>query len=456
MRRVLGAIQRRPPAARLRADLRALLRWNATLGRFPKVSRGPDATAFVSVYVDGILRGCMASDEGLARAFLRSVHDARHPAIPEADLARAVAILSYARDVRPLDPEAAVKTLEPGTHGLLYVREDSTPAFLLPQVARDHQWNATQLLDGMRAKAGVDVLERQRLFSFETTDLVSTATETRRASPFADGVAFLARLVARDGAITFAIAPRTGARTAVGEMHHGRAAFVVRALEAGGEKALAARARRRLASDLARALAGAPVPGWPTRLDMQCGTLALASLAGVDVRRALLERARAPELAGSVWHAAQVVTALGKDAPRALFAACVANLGSMPWAPWTATAAAAVGDAKVRARCVRALAAAVRKAAPYEGGVAFGSDIPETAITAIAIEALEGAEGTAIEAARARARAHLRDVQILPDRPRGPSLPVAWGGFPLSPVADGLRCDVTAHAVLALAPSRRS
>jgi hypothetical protein len=69
------------------------------------------------------------------------------------------------------------------------------------------------------------------------------------------------------------------------------------------------------------------------------------------------------------------------------------------------------------------------------------------ALTALVAEALAGSRH---RAALRAARAFLGRVQI-DARRRGsldPSL--GHGAFPLSPVADGLRCDVTAHALLAL------
>jgi len=46
--------------------------------------------------------------------------------------------------------------------------------------------------------------------------------------------------------------------------------------------------------------------GWPDDLDRQAGTLALAAMAGIDLRTELAEAK--PQ---SAWHAAQVVIALG-------------------------------------------------------------------------------------------------------------------------------------------------
>ena len=83
--------------------------------------------------------------------------------------------------------------------------------------------------------------------------------------------------------------------------------------------------------------------------------------------------------------------------------------------------------------------------------------IPEVALTALAVEALSRHPAPWSRAAATRARAFIARTQLVGDRVYGaldPSL--AWGAFPVSPVADWLRGDVTAHAVLALAPSTRA
>ena len=82
------------------------------------------------------------------------------------------------------------------------------------------------------------------------------------------------------------------------------------------------------------------------------------------------------------------------------------------------------------------------------------TEIPETALTALVVEALEGTRSADARAAVARARRFLRRCQLLPESvPASLDPDLATGAFPASPVAvDFLRCDVTAHAVLALEP----
>jgi hypothetical protein len=249
--------------------------------------------------------------------------------------------------------------------------------------------------------------------------------------------------------VTFAVNPRTGERTPHGEMHHGRVAVAVDALDRhGGHGKAVARARTRLASDAAAAMRGAAVDAWPSKRDVVAGTLALLCLGGVDVRRELLAWLEAhPEIAASAWHAAQAVAALGSLAPGPLWDACVRDLETRPWAPWTAIAARARGDAAVLARCAPALVASIRDAPPHEGGCS-ARPVPETALTAVTVEAL--APLPAARPAVRRARAFLRAWQI-PDDPPAPLLPdAAAGAFPASPVVESLRVDVTGHALLAL------
>lgn len=264
--------------------------------------------------------------------------------------------------------------------------------------------------------------------------------------------AWLAAQVGEDGAVGFSLDAKTRARQASGALHHGRAAVAVRALRAhGGHPAAAARATARLRADVAAAIQGRPVPGWPDDPALVAATLALVSLAGLDVRDALLEAARAPEVSRTPWYAAEVAAALGADAPEGVWEACVGGLDADPWAPWTAIAARARGDAGALARSEAALVASVRA---Y--GAVFGDHGPEVARTAATVEALAPFASEPARNAAARACGFLARVQLAelgePDHPGAID-----GAFPALPGSDLLRTDVTAHALLALlAWERRS
>jgi len=180
------------------------------------------------------------------------------------------------------------------------------------------------------------------------------------------------------------------------------------------------------------------------------GTLALATFAGLDVRRWLIEISENEALAWVPWHAAQVVAALGAEARPDLWKACVRDLEPRPWAPWTLIAARRLGDSEVVERAEKAVVDSIRSAEPYVGG-ADVRPIPELALTALTVEALAESRSRAARDAAKSAREFLLRWQLVPGRISAAFDPrVSLGAFPLSPVAWYLRSDVTAHALLAL------
>jgi AMMECR1 domain-containing protein len=449
--------------ARVQAYVRGLLRWQATLDAWPRAARVPDATPFVSLYAGGTLRGCFGAEEGppaerLARAFVLASSDARFGGTRRDERAGAVAQVTYLREPRRIDAELVERELEVGRHGIALVDAHARAIVLLPSVAREGRLDVDGFVRTMADKAKVPRAQwgGAGVFLFRTEE-IPVRRDGRRESarardPLDAAAAHLARLVEASGDVAFAVDPRTGARTARGEMHHGRVAVAVRALGThGSHPRVVARARERLAREVRAALGGRAVEAWPQRPDVVAGTLALVSMGGIDVRRELRAWIDGhPEVAASPWHAGQAVAALGPDAPAALWEACVRDLDVHPWAPWTAIAARARGDDAVLARCAPALAAAIRERGPHAGGCS-ARPVPETALTAVTVEAL-----AALPAARAavrRARSFLRAWQI-PEDPPAPLLPaIAAGAFPASPVVELLRVDITAHAMLALGSS---
>jgi hypothetical protein len=422
----------------------------------------PDATPFVSLYAKGRLCGCYGSDEGppgerLARAFLRAVDDGRFGGVRPGEREEVVAQISWVRRPRLVNPETAADAMELGVHGLAVVREGGRGTLLLPQVARDERAGGKELLQRLVQKAGLEGegLEGQALYLFETESvIVRPGGAKARPSGIAAALDWLAAQVKGDGTITFAVDPRARTTTAVGAMHHGRAAVLAHALAESGTRAVhrsaAERVRRRLLADARRALAGDAVEGWPSEATQVAGTLALLVRGGVPVREELRAFVVAQDLTRSPWHSAQAVAALGVDAPEPLWRACVADLDVHPWAPWTLLAADARGDRVVRERAARTLTAGIRAEAPHRGAGSI-TDIPEVALTALAIEALDRHPAPWARAAARRGRAFVAGTQLVGDRVYGALDPdLAWGAFPASLVADGLRCDVTAHAVLAL------
>ncbi len=460
--RALTSTQRRAS----QAQLRGLLDWQRALGAWPRLASTPRAaTPFVSLYERGRLLGCFGSDEGgpgerVARAFLMSLHDPRVGGSLLVDRAQVSAELTYLSEVHALptrDLPRALDEIEVGTHGLAWVApERARSALLLPQVARDHGYTAEALLDALCKKASVARAElasgrlvrlsaESRVAHAEPVDARGTRTEL--------AAKWLADQIDADGSIAYAVDPRTGTRIDRGLMYHGRAAVLLQALAAWPQhrrrRALAA---RRLVAELDAATRGRAPLAWPEDEGQVAGTLALAVLAGLPFREQLLARAGARAVRESAWHAAQVVTALGSDAPSELWQRCVGELDQHPWAPWTALAAVVLDDRASYERASHALVAGLSAKAIHRGGVRLRS-VPELAVTAITVEALAAGRASAARtAAIVRGRAFLARWQFRPQQISASIDPAcAMGAFPLSPVASGLRCDVTAHALLALA-----
>jgi AMMECR1 domain-containing protein len=438
-----------------------MLQFQHRLSPFHLPRRAPDATPFVSLYAGGRLCGCYGSDEGppaerVARAFLRAAHDGRFPGVPAAEREALVGQVSYPSRPRRIDPETAAEEIEVGTHGIAFVRDRRPPVLLLPHVARDHRAGARELLGVLARKAGIAEgdFAGGALYRFETQDVVVRTNDRAPRggeAPESAAAAWLAALVDADGSVTFAVDPRSRRRVPVGEMHHGRAAVLVQALAAhGAHSGVVGRARRRLSSDVQRALEGATVPGWPEDPERTAGTVALAVLAGVPLESELLALVRARPVRRSAWHAGQVVAALGARAPADVWTACVADLDAHPFAPWTLMAATARGDTAVRDRAARALEDSIRVAGPHRGGVSI-TPVPEVALTAVAVEALARVGAAAARSAARRGRSFLASMQLVEPRLYAALDPaLARGAFPASPVVDLLRCDVTAHALLAM------
>lgn len=450
--------------ASIAGDVRARLRWQRTLGRWPApLKRAPNGTPYVSLYEGPTLRGCFGDHEGgprqrLARAFLRALHDDRFGGIAPLARGALAAEIAYMHSARFVTTADALARFETGTHGVGLVIDDGSLVLLLPAVARDNGFDANQMLDALAHKAR-RALDGATLFLFEVSwvaarddDVESRsarAAKRARATPAQFAAAWLERLVQRDGSIVFAIDPRRRTFSARGELHHARTSVVIRALERAGDRSAAlARARRRLARELGDALRGAPVEGWPDDPSAQAGTIAHAVLAGVDLASDL--RAFADARPIDPWFAGQVALALGNDAPKTLWMSAVANLDARPWAPWTLLAARARSESAVVARTAPAIARSLREEPPHVGGCG-STRIPETALTALAIESLAGLRSRESRSAVGRGRRFLERVQLVPGRvPAALDPTLALGGLPASPLVDLLRCDVVGHALLAL------
>lgn len=114
--------------------------------------------AFVSLYCNGNLRGCVGLvenpgplAEAVGHAAISALHDSRFPPIRVAevpDLKIEISVLSAPERILP---EAIVV----GRHGLLVV-SGVRRGLLLPQVATERKWSAQRLLEETCVKAGLE------------------------------------------------------------------------------------------------------------------------------------------------------------------------------------------------------------------------------------------------------------------------------------------------------------
>lgn len=451
----LGAVER----ATLARVLRELLTWQRDLAKWPGAFSAPDATPIVSLYARGELCGCAGMSEGtpserVLRAFVKALSDSRFGNLDASTRAELRAQISYAARVEQIPLAEATQRIEVATHGLA-ISGSARPVTLLPDVAKDNGLDAAGMLATLEQKAGTARAEWPEggLYTFETESVLAGQKDVPELSedPLEAAAAWLVSRVDEEGRVTFGLNPRTGESYRLSPMFHGRCAILLRALCAQKHgRGAAGRVRRWLESELTRALAGRSVEQFPEQPAVVAGTLALASLAGLEMTDALRAWAERPEVLEIPWHAAQVVAALGPHAPSSLWDACKRSLDAEPWAPWTALAAKARADAHTLERAVNALIAAVPASGVHIGGVG-PSTVPELARTAATVEALKDVDSREARAACSRARAFLLRQQIRAEnyaKSVDPSR--VHGAFPQTPVHDFLQIDVTGHAVLAL------
>jgi hypothetical protein len=430
--------------------IRALVAWQSDLLKWPKFHGVPDATPYVSLYVHGELRGCYGSHEGtpcerLARAFMLALTDTRYGRVTGVDREALSADVAYITRASPVRGDQAAAMLEPGKHGVA-VSDGERTTVLLPSVARERGKDAEGMLDLLARKADRPRSMEGIVWLLDVEEVHSQGSSDR--DPRRAAKRFLESLVARDGQVSFELAVGTGQERASGVMRHGRIAVAVEALAALGS-ASARRARAWLEREIEQGLeAPHRTLGWPDRPDMMLGTLALAARAGAVVPLAPFAASVDPKTC-SPWHAAQAAVVLGAKTPPALWSVCTSALQNSPsqaLAPYTLLAARVRGDGPIVERCARALTSAIRKQSPFMGGASFTA-VPETALTALTVEALATLSDREARRAVRLARGFVLARQVL--AVPASMHPRALGGFLASPIAPMLRCDVTGHAVLA-------
>ena len=115
--------------------------------------------AFVTIRCDGKLRGCIgrvdtanALAETVAQcAISAALQDPRFRPLTEEEIPRLELEISVVSELAPIQPEE----VEVGTHGIVVSRA-ATRGLLLPQVAVERNWSATQFIEETCRKAGLE------------------------------------------------------------------------------------------------------------------------------------------------------------------------------------------------------------------------------------------------------------------------------------------------------------
>lgn len=118
---------------------------------------------FVTLTKDGQLRGCiglpypvMPLDRAIEHAAIAAAtEDPRFPPVGKGELLQIAVEVTILTFPIPLEgnPKDRAKKVIVGKHGLI-VKGRGTSGLLLPQVATDYGWNATEFLDHTCTKAG--------------------------------------------------------------------------------------------------------------------------------------------------------------------------------------------------------------------------------------------------------------------------------------------------------------
>lgn len=135
---------------------------------------GAHSGAFVSLHVDGDLRGCIGYpgarqplDEVVGDcAIAAATEDPRFPSVQGSELPHLTIEISV---LTPIVPVADVAEIEVGRHGLV-IEQGIRKGLLLPQVATEYHWDRETFLAHTCHKAGLPANAWKtgaRVFSFE-------------------------------------------------------------------------------------------------------------------------------------------------------------------------------------------------------------------------------------------------------------------------------------------------
>lgn len=142
-----------------RAGLEARVRGTRVPESGSKGANQPGQGAFVTIFCNGELRGCLGrvtSDwplPDLVRHLAQEVADSDPRFTPVApheleDIALEVSVLTPEREIRSIDE------IEVGRHGLI-VEQGSRKGLLLPQVPTEHEWDRETFVSQTCLKAGL-------------------------------------------------------------------------------------------------------------------------------------------------------------------------------------------------------------------------------------------------------------------------------------------------------------
>lgn len=146
--------------------------------------------AFVTIYVDGHLRGCLGeveTDDPLLEVILRCArkvprYDYRFPRMTPDELPLLAYKISILSVLRPL---ASPDEIEIGRDGLI-VRAEGHAGLLLPEVPVEYGWDVPTFLHHLWRKAGIPQgvpVEDVRLWSFTSQVLQSAAVSLPAPNP---------------------------------------------------------------------------------------------------------------------------------------------------------------------------------------------------------------------------------------------------------------------------------